>query len=89
MALYLIVKDKGNIRKTIYDDLASSVLFWERVKQEGKKDKIKVNYRTEKVKAQGINGYTRVYYICVRYPNNETWEYFLRSSQKNKYIFKV
>ena len=88
MALYLIVKNNGKIRKTTYDDLSTSVNYWERCKQESKKDGIKVNYRTEKIKAQGLDGYKRVYYVWVRYPGNEDWEYFLKPSAKNKYIFK-
>jgi len=83
MATYLIIKDKGKVRKTTYDDLSSSVNYWERCKQESKEDKVKVNYRTETV-----NGYKRVYYVYIRYPGNEVWEYYLKSSAKNKYIFK-
>lgn len=83
MPRYLVSKVKCNKRSTFYEDISSSVLFWEKNKKESKADKIKVTYRSETV-----DGIKRVYYVCVDYSPNESWEYFLVASNKNRYIFE-
>lgn len=77
MALYKV--EKSNVKKkryfTCFEDLSSSVLFWEKCKEQSKKDKIKVRFiakPNKKVKnAKVVNA-------IFEYQNGDVWYYTLK-----------
>ena len=77
MSLYKV--EKSNVKKkqyfTCFEDLSSSVLFWEQCKEQSKKDKIKVRYiakLSKKVKnAKVVNA-------IFEFPDGDVWYYTLK-----------
>lgn len=77
MSLYKV--EKSNVKKKQYfvcfEDLPSSVSFWERCKEQSKKDKIKVRYI---VKPNKKVENAKVVNVIVEYPTGEVWYYTLK-----------
>lgn len=77
MSLYRV--EKSNVKKkqyfTCFEELSSSVSFWERCKEQSKKDKIKVRYI---VKPNKKVDNAKVVNAIVEYPTGEVWYYTLK-----------
>lgn len=77
MALYKV--EKSNVKKkqyfTCFEDLSTSVSFWQKCKEDSKKDKIKVRFiakPNKKVKnAKVVNA-------IFEYQNGDVWYYTLK-----------